>query len=933
MPQRNTLVTNNMQPFSSSYFPGPWPANRSRPSTTQGIQSAGVLPSKHRAKGDSFDDNDIKTLDYLGLDDSTHSKGAVETPISNPLVAQLAALNDLKKSANRFRSYSVNAKERYNDDNDDEDMPLEDSSALFSGAASQYTGVQAAALQAAVRQHNIDVQVFSQLANANRPRARTAGMLDSPNNRSSRVYMPTPSRLDNSMSAADFTPQAFMPPDTLANQLSQLHFDPHASHEVPDDMINETPSRALWLGNIPSSTTVSSLNSIFGQFGHIESARVLTHKSCGFVNFDSIESAVLAKSQLCNKELFPGAGPIRIGYAKVLGDTNSSTTNAGTPRVNATANKIVASHSQSNLSLQTSEINAATAAAALQTPKITDHREELQDIVRKLGANKDDQARIAAKVEQAIGYDLYRSEMPVPEEPSQTRIHDASKLRDIRKRIDSNTCSTAEIEDIAAEMLSEIAELSSDYLGNTVVQKLFETCSEQMKDTMLEAIAPTLAEIGMHKNGTWAAQKIIDVAQTPTQMSLIVDSLRPYAVQLFLDQYGNYVMQCCLRFGAPMTDFIFDVMLNRMWEVSQGRFGARAMRACLESHFATKDQQRMLAAAVALHGVQLATNANGALLLTWLLDTCTFPNRRAVLAPRLKAHLVHLCTHKVAYMTVLKVINQRTEPEARDIILDALFSDADSTVLSDILSDQACGATFVYKVLSTPFLDEHRRLAMVERIRDVLVELDAQPQSGYKRLMEEIGMSTGHGVHTDPASSRDRSVSRGRAPGGYAVRRDDHQAFPDYQYANMISQQGIDLSQMQRLSNLDTGAVDVFVPSPQAYTHSPSTPGMQNAMHPQMHHQQQRGNGYMHSPSAGYRSAPPTIDAYGRPASMSGSPGAGSPMGMLGYQQPMYNPMMNMNTYAYQSGYFPQQQQQQQHQHQGHQVNGGRKNKVGNAAR
>ena len=32
---------------------------------------------------------------------------------------------------------------------------------------------------------------------------------------------------------------------------------------------------------------------------------------------------------------------------------------------------------------------------------------------------------------------------------------------------------------------------------------------------MLERIAPFLASIGVHKNGTWAAQKIIDHANTP----------------------------------------------------------------------------------------------------------------------------------------------------------------------------------------------------------------------------------------------------------------------------------------------------------------------------------------------------------------------------------------------------------------------------------
>lgn len=39
---------------------------------------------------------------------------------------------------------------------------------------------------------------------------------------------------------------------------------------------------------------------------------------------------------------------------------------------------------------------------------------------------------------------------------------------------------------------------------------------------MLERIAPYLAAIGVHKNGTWAAQKIIDYASTPGQVSIVI---------------------------------------------------------------------------------------------------------------------------------------------------------------------------------------------------------------------------------------------------------------------------------------------------------------------------------------------------------------------------------------------------------------------------
>jgi protein JSN1 len=436
-------------------------------------------------------------------------------------------------------------------------------------------------------------------------------------------------------------------------------------------------------------------------------------------------------------------------------------------------------------------------------------------------------------------------------------------------------------------MLPEIAELSSDYLGNTVVQKLFEFCEESTKEAMLREIAPQLAKIGVHKNGTWAAQKIIDVSKTPTMQKLVVEALQPYAMALFNDQFGNYVMQGCLKYQANNT-FIFEVMLGRLWDLAQGRFGARAMRACLESHFATKDQQRMVAATIALHSVQLATNANGALLLTWFLDTCTFPRRRTVLAPRLVPHLVHLCTHKVAYLTVLKIINQRNEPEARDAILQALFFN--DQVLEEILNDQNCGATLIFKVLTTPFFDEHIRAEVVQNVRNVLVRIKAQPQQGYKRLMDEVGLSTrgpGHREHsqTRPAS-KDSSVAGG--PGGF------------YQGG----MPGYDPVALQRTASMDSNGFDqypmgaggpMFMPNMQAMT------GPQQLQYQQLLARQ----GQFYPQMNGFQ---PGMTGY-RDASPVGAPGfSGSPM-MQHANLAQQGMVPGMGGYPY-NMYMPQQQQQ-----------------------
>ncbi|KOS17167.1 Pumilio domain-containing protein [Escovopsis weberi] len=749
MPQRSPFasLSSSNSPFGPSIFSSwnPSGLGRERGSTLASIASVGSnapsSPAQSQFSKEGAGDSDVhmRTLDYLGL---------AETP--QPVRAQLATpYIDMSSHAIRFRSYSVNNQDKYADEYDD--TPTLERLQEEIDATNQ-----------AIHNHNLAVQAFA--SQANRPRARTAGVLDTPGSRLMRTYVTGAGGVPSSALPAEIRlhDDEEVVYDGLSQAVAGMNIGRSNSRNAgllsADEQGLEGPTSALWLGGIPTSTTTSTLIEMFKSHGPIVSARVLTHKNCGFVNFERVESAISAKASMNGKEIFPGAGPIRINFAKPPSASDTPGHDGAFPSPSPDPFGKGQDASRGGSATPSGDV-ASAAALSNVTPTVPPLREMTADIVEivgQFGASDEDRVRISQSLQSAIQYTSFAEEIPPVREPTHTRLHDAPKLRDIRKRIDNQMLSRGEIENVALDMLPEIAELSSDYLGNTVVQKLFDHCSDPLRDAMLQEIAPHLAEIGIHKNGTWAAQKIIDVCKTPAQLSLIVEHLRPYTVPLFLDQYGNYVLQGCLKFGPPYNDFIFETMLSQMWEIAQGRFGARAMRACLESHHATKEQQRMLAAAIALHSVQLATNANGALLLTWFLDTCTFPQRRTVLSPRLVPYLVHLCTHKVAYLTVLKVINQKAEAEARDTILKALFFSANDQILEAILNDQACGATLIFKVLTTPFFDEAIRGQVVENVKNVLLRIKAQPGQGYKRLMDEVGLST-----RTAGSNRDGNASAG----------------------------------------------------------------------------------------------------------------------------------------------------------------------------
>ena len=941
MPQQASFVDGS-NPFGSSLFSTSWGNPRNRSSTLASVRSADVpaSPAQSSFSKDGLADTDVKTLDYLGLAETPRQpqvnlvQPGLQRMSIQPFLNDFAGMN---KNLNRFRSYSVNAKEKYAAEDDEDYLP----NGAYSGQQSGVmTPMDAAIAQtnAQIIHHNLAVQAFASQASANRPRARTAGVLDSPLRTTGGPlrYLARPQQLNNSSRTTDWSEDyEGLPEAVQALNLNQMGRP--SNFEFSDDTSQDIPTRALWLGNIPTSTTVSSLQAIFAAHGKIESVRVLMHKNCGFVNFETIESAIKAKAAYNGKEIFPGAGPVRIGYAKApasISGTPSNNLQSQSPDPYSNGqNDTEGSQAPAdvNRSRSVNDIHTQRSAAALEVPDLSTSKSEMLQMAHEFGASAEDRYSIEDSIDSAISFQHFENEISPISEPSHARTHDAPKLREIRKRIDNNAMTQGEIEETAVVMLPEISELASDYLGNTVVQKLFEYCSERVKDQMLAQIAPHLAEIGVHKNGTWAAQKIIDVTQDSGQKQNIVNCVRPYTVALFLDQYGNYVLQGCLRFGYPYNNFIFETMLSRMWEIAQGRFGARAMRACLESHHATSSQKRMLAAAIVLHSVQLATNTNGALLLTWFLDTCTFPHRRAALAPRLVPHLVHLCTHKVAYLTVLKVINQRNELEARDIILQALFFSEDDKTLEDILSDQMSGATLIFKVLTTPCFDESQRNDVLQKVRNVLLQLKVSASQGYKRLMDEVGLSAkaGKAEREQTPNGRGSHQDRNRTPQHGSRERRNHQIDNDRQfngqYFQPTPQQQYQIpAGFPGTSSVDLNGTLAYDQIASNLPSNPLNPLSQQYQAPLL----SRGAGptdfYSGVGLGGYTSSPSNMGQLPQQQPMRISP---NPMlQQSAFAPPAFNPLMGGNGMAggfqYPMQYYPQQQHVMQMQ------DGGRRGRV-----
>ena len=72
------------------------------------------------------------------------------------------------------------------------------------------------------------------------------------------------------------------PAPTSTTPISMVIPPAHPNAELSqDEHSSDLPTRALWIGSIPGTTSSSTLLQIFSPFGPVESARVLMHKvSC-----------------------------------------------------------------------------------------------------------------------------------------------------------------------------------------------------------------------------------------------------------------------------------------------------------------------------------------------------------------------------------------------------------------------------------------------------------------------------------------------------------------------------------------------------------------------------------------------------------------------------------------------------------------------------
>jgi protein JSN1 len=168
---------------------------------------------------------------------------------------------------------------------------------------------------------------------------------------------------------------------------------------------------------------------------------------------------------------------------------------------------------------------------------------------------------------------------------------DGQWLRDLRRRIESPLSTAEELDSIIQSFHGNFVTIAKDTFGNVLIQKLIERASQDQLKQIAVACLSNILQLGLHRNGTWVIQRLLDRIQCESMIRKLVKEIKPNAFVFLRHPVGNYVIQGCIRFGSELNNFVFETLTEKCEDILKGKFGSRAMRACLESPHCTLEQQ------------------------------------------------------------------------------------------------------------------------------------------------------------------------------------------------------------------------------------------------------------------------------------------------------------------------------------------------------
>ena len=132
--------------------------------------------------------------------------------------------------------------------------------------------------------------------------------------------------------------------------------------------------------------------------------------------------------------------------------------------------------------------------------------------------------------------------------------------------------------DILHQILNEILpclnELIIDPYANYFCKKLFTYLNQKDRNEYLNAIKNNLIELSCNSIGTYPIQGIIELIESKSEKTLIINSIKFYIYKLAFDPFGCHVIEKIIcYFEEDLISFIYDFIINNFLDLSYNQNG------------------------------------------------------------------------------------------------------------------------------------------------------------------------------------------------------------------------------------------------------------------------------------------------------------------------------------------------------------------------
>jgi len=102
------------------------------------------------------------------------------------------------------------------------------------------------------------------------------------------------------------------------------------------------------------------------------------------------------------------------------------------------------------------------------------------------------------------------------------------------------------------EMKDQVAELMMDNFGHYAIEALFMRSTDEQRLYLVGNLAPSIALVSCHKQGSFSIQSIMESLRTQTEIKMIVEALSKHVMKIILNCSGHHVIIRFLsKFAGP----------------------------------------------------------------------------------------------------------------------------------------------------------------------------------------------------------------------------------------------------------------------------------------------------------------------------------------------------------------------------------------------